>query len=543
MLRADEAPVRGPRRRARTLRFARDSGVYHARSQGHAERVPAVRRARDPPRAARRTHRRSSCRTASPPTRARAAASACCFASARTDAIVGFDNRRGIFPIHRSVRFLLVTATRGGATRELRCRFGLQDPAVLDGLAERPPREALPIGFTPALLERLSGPDLAIPDVRSPDGPRARRALARCIRGCRIAGGWGAALRARAERHRRSRPLHAPTAAACRSSTDARRAVSRRTRPAPPARLARRRPRGCSTGRPRSARARLAFRDVASATNRTTLIAAIVPAGCVTTHTLFCLRTPLPRTDQWMLCALLNSYVANFLVRLRVTSHVSLSIVQALPVPRRRSPRRSPARPAAAVPRGRPPTATGGRGRRVAGAGRDRLRARRRRSSTWCSSRFRSSSGPRATARARRSAASGDDEAADEQREHEHRCRARTTTRDRARTRPPRRPRARSGVPIRTISPADEQPRPTAPAPATAATSPTARSAVLTRVPIVSTRPRMISVSCVVIRLIAPSRASAPPRRTVPRPAAPRASARGGALRSAGPRPSRPARR
>ena len=65
-------------------------------------------------------------------------------------------------------------------------------------------------------------------------------------------------------------------------------------------------------------RARLAYRDVASATNRLTLIAAIVPARCVTTHTLFCLKTPLPLETQHVLCALLNSFVANYLVRLHV---------------------------------------------------------------------------------------------------------------------------------------------------------------------------------------------------------------------------------
>jgi hypothetical protein len=81
-------------------------------------------------------------------------------------------------------------------------------------------------------------------------------------------------------------------------------------------------------------RARLAFRDVASATNRTTLIAAIVPAGSVTTHTVFCLRSHLHASDQLVLCAILNSYIANFLVRLRVTTHVTLAVMNWLPVPR-----------------------------------------------------------------------------------------------------------------------------------------------------------------------------------------------------------------
>src|SRR5262249_4256492 len=73
---------------------------------------------------------------------------------------------------------------------------------------------------------------------------------------------------------------------------------------------------------------------VASATNRTTLIAAIVPAACVSTHTVFCLRTPLPLRAQHFLCGLFNSLVVNYLARLWVTTHVTTVIVGRLPVPR-----------------------------------------------------------------------------------------------------------------------------------------------------------------------------------------------------------------
>src|SRR5262249_32855290 len=55
-------------------------------------------------------------------------------------------------------------------------------------------------------------------------------------------------------------------------------------------------------GADRFDRRRLAYRDVASATNRLTLIAALLPAGCVSTHTVFCLRTVLPLRDQYLLC-------------------------------------------------------------------------------------------------------------------------------------------------------------------------------------------------------------------------------------------------
>jgi hypothetical protein len=91
--------------------------------------------------------------------------------------------------------------------------------------------------------------------------------------------------------------------------------------------------RGRDVGARAPRRARLAYRDVASATNRLTLIAAILPARAVTTHTLFCLKTALPADAQRVLCALLNSYVANYLVRLRVNTHVTVALVSRLPVP------------------------------------------------------------------------------------------------------------------------------------------------------------------------------------------------------------------
>src|SRR5262249_24349075 len=78
----------------------------------------------------------------------------------------------------------------------------------------------------------------------------------------------------------------------------------------------------------------------ASATNRVTLIAAMLPRHCVSTHTVFCLRTRLPLRDQHTLRGLFNSLVVNFLVRLRVATHVTTNIVEQLPIPR---PGRAPA--------------------------------------------------------------------------------------------------------------------------------------------------------------------------------------------------------
>jgi hypothetical protein len=80
-------------------------------------------------------------------------------------------------------------------------------------------------------------------------------------------------------------------------------------------------------------RARLAYRDVASATNRVSLIAAVLPAGVVTTHSLFCLKTVLSSAEQAFLCGILNSYVANYLVRQVMTTHLGSTTVEELRVP------------------------------------------------------------------------------------------------------------------------------------------------------------------------------------------------------------------
>jgi hypothetical protein len=81
------------------------------------------------------------------------------------------------------------------------------------------------------------------------------------------------------------------------------------------------------------ARARLAYRDVSGVSNRTSLVAAIVPANAVTTHTLFCLRTPLPLELQQFLCGVFNSYVLNAVVRMLMGGHVTTSLIEDLPVP------------------------------------------------------------------------------------------------------------------------------------------------------------------------------------------------------------------
>jgi hypothetical protein len=342
MIRADAGPADERSRlrahAANLVRFTRGSGIYQAQSDGHANRYQLfVERAIDLARTGGRIglvlpaglaadHGSAALRTR-------------LLTRCDVDAIVGIENHRGVFPIHRSVRFLLVTASAGSPTGEIACRLGIDNPADLEAVGEHPAQASdwFTVRLTPALIERLSGPGLAIPAFRSAADVAIAERAASLFPPLGASAGWAA---------RFGRELNA---------TDDREAF----RPA----------RGCARGAlpviegkhlapfrvdldaaaqtiaaeeaqrrlqsDRHLRPRLAYRDVASATNRTTLIAAVLPAGCVSTHTVFCLRTALPIETHHFLCGMFNSLVINYLVRLRVSTHVTTAIVERLPMPTR----------------------------------------------------------------------------------------------------------------------------------------------------------------------------------------------------------------
>jgi hypothetical protein len=235
------------------------------------------------------------------------------------------------------------------------------------------------LSIAPALLRRLSGEGLAFPDIRSRAGLSLVERLHAMWPALTSADGWGAAF-SRELNATDDRALMEPANANDDPTGDssqpdawpviegkhlhpfavhaaaARFVVPRERTEALRARL------------PGVVRHRLAYRDVSSATNRMTLIAAILPPFVVSTHTLFCLRSPAARSSspgssashppslhppslyspstpadggagldleaQHCLCALMNSFVANYLVRLRVSTHVTVALLDHLPMPR-----------------------------------------------------------------------------------------------------------------------------------------------------------------------------------------------------------------
>jgi hypothetical protein len=276
---------------AAVVRFTRDAGVYDAQSDGQANRYQLfLERSLALARPGGRIGLVLPAGLAADQGSARLRR--LLFARCDVDALVGFDNKQTIFPIHRSVRFLLLTGTVGKPTQSIGCRLGEVDPSILERREDDTGCESwFSVHLSPALLHRLSGNDLSVPDVRAPvDLTIAERAAA-LFRPLGDDSGWSAhfgrelnATEDRGALHEAGHGLpiiegkliepHRVRLNDARFSIvsrDARRLLGDRHQ-----------------------RWRLAYRDVASATNRLTLIAAILPPGTVSTHTVFCLRTLLP---------------------------------------------------------------------------------------------------------------------------------------------------------------------------------------------------------------------------------------------------------
>jgi hypothetical protein len=221
-----------------------------------------------------------------------------------------------------------MTGTRDALPAALPSRFGLKSPEVLDDVPDLgPPPTAVHVPLS--LLRDFSGEGLAVPEIAC---EADRALLAGVLSRVPLLGaddGWGARF-GRELNATDDKPLfevrglpvlegkliqpfeaHTERSGAFIGPAAAERALG---------------------GRP-FAHPRLGYREVASATNRITLIAALVPAMSVTTHTIFCLKTALPLTAQWFLCGVFNSLVANYLIRLRGGTHIPAAVIHRLPVP------------------------------------------------------------------------------------------------------------------------------------------------------------------------------------------------------------------
>jgi hypothetical protein len=233
----------------------------------------------------------------------------------------------------------LITATSGAPTDRVACRFGLRDVSWLDALPDAPtddPPDARPIVLSRRFLQTWDPERLAIPELESPRDLEILLQVSATAPRLSDPQGWqarfGRELNATDDRphfRKRSRGVSGLPVIEGKHLQPFRVLVDRATTEIAQDTAARLLDRNLTFGR-----ARIAYRDVASATNRLTLIAALLPEHTVSTHTLFCLKTPLSVTSQYCLLGLLNSLVANHLVRLQVTTHVTVALMARLPVPK-----------------------------------------------------------------------------------------------------------------------------------------------------------------------------------------------------------------
>jgi hypothetical protein len=247
------------------------------------------------------------------------------------DTLVGLDNARGLFPIHRGLRFAVVAATVGRPTSDIRATFGIKTLEDIDSLPDRddPTRPAYPIRLSRHALPRIGGPSLRFPDVRHPKDLELLDRLTASFLPLASRDGWrasfGRELNATESRSacgtsglpviegKHLTPFAIANGTALRISRD----EALRLLPLAP-----------------FDRPRLAYRDVSGVGNTYAIIAAVVPAGVVTTHTLLCLKTLLPIERQHFLSSLLNSFVLNAIVRMLMGNHLTTSLMENLPVPR-----------------------------------------------------------------------------------------------------------------------------------------------------------------------------------------------------------------
>lgn len=250
------------------------------------------------------------------------------------ECLLGFENRRGLFPIDRRYKFDLVVLTRGGRTRTVRAVFMAHDPAA---------RPAVTVRL--ADLRRFSPRSLSLPEFRSATDARVT-AIAydgKPLLGEPPEGGWALDFRREfdltIDSHLfngdgRGLPLwegkmvnqYDPAFAAPRYWVEEE--AGRRA-------LAGRLPDACD-------RPRLAVRSIAASTNQRTLIAAVVPPGRFLGNSLLyashrppARRGRAPGEDELhFACALLNSFVLDFLLRQKVSTNVNKFYLEQLPFPR-----------------------------------------------------------------------------------------------------------------------------------------------------------------------------------------------------------------
>ena len=252
------------------------------------------------------------------------------FQETRVECCFSFENRRKLFDIDSRFKFALIVARKPGPTRSLRSAFYLESVADLD----EPGRI---MDYDAAFLAASGGDNLTPLELRGQQDMAVARTL--------FANPTTLGTRCRDLGVQFGCDLHMTADAGCFAprgtgqytlhegktfhqftdqwDTKPRYSVSA----------------DALHGKPSVAMAarhfRLAFRDIARSTDERTMIAMIAPPNTVFGHTATVEKHPgeRPIAHALMLCALLNSFPFDWLVRQKTAAHLSLYIVAGMPVP------------------------------------------------------------------------------------------------------------------------------------------------------------------------------------------------------------------
>ncbi len=249
---------------------------------------------------------------------------------------LSFENRRGLFDIDSRFKFALVVARRPGPAHAVRCAFYLEEI----GQAGDPARV---MTYDRAFIDASGGPYQTLTELRGPaDLILARRLFAN---GGQRFGAWCASngIRLGRDLHMTDDAgLFAPIGGAgddpawCplhegktfHQYTD-------RWDTAPRYRVRTE----ALAAKPLVAESvrhfRLAFRDIARSNDERSAIATILPPGVVLGHTATVEKTPGARPPRLALalCAVFNAFPFDWLVRQKTATHLSLYLLDGLPMP------------------------------------------------------------------------------------------------------------------------------------------------------------------------------------------------------------------
>ncbi|WP_428489729.1 Eco57I restriction-modification methylase domain-containing protein [Rhodopila sp.] len=242
---------------------------------------------------------------------------------------LSFENRRRIFDIDSRFKFDLIVARRPGPTGSLRCGF------YLDAIEDAADPGKI-MNYTRAFLTLSGGAAQTPLELRGNQDLRLAKAF--FARPERLAG-WCAEHRIRF-----GNDLHMTADAALfrppgggdlvlhEGKTFHQYSDSWDTLPRYGVAAA-----GLPTAVARAAgHYRLVFRDIARSNDERTMIACIAPPEVVFGHTATVEKTPWtrPNADALVLCAVFNSFAFDWLVRQKAATHLSLYILNALPMVR-----------------------------------------------------------------------------------------------------------------------------------------------------------------------------------------------------------------